>query len=289
MLVNKLKWVSGRKAVEGELENLNKRMSDFYSQMSSRQAYQEIIDEAHNANSDPTSKLANLVVKHITDLGVQNILEIGCGSGKIYDSLKKNNYKGSYTGVEMATPVIEKNKVVFPEASWYTGSVYDDNSKGKQFDCCLAFFVLEHLIYPEKALKTMLDTLKPGGYLMLVFPDFCHTGIFPSQKVGLTFPVSGKEKLKKLKIADAFITYFEGRSMRKRLRNLNQHYGPFVINVNPYCLSKECKYLIPDIDAVYLSNKTELENWAREKNHEAYFPYGKDGLLASQSFIVIKK
>ena len=289
MLINKLKWVSAAKAKSGELETLNKNMSDFYSQMSSRQAYQEIIDEAHNADSDPTSKLANLVVNHIIALGVQDVLEIGCGSGKIYNSLKKSNYTGRYTGVEMAEPVIENNKVLYPDASWYTGSVYEDNKRGTQFDCCLAFFVLEHLIYPEKALKTMLDTLKPGGYLMLVFPDFCHTGIFPSQKVGLTFPVSSKEKLKKLKIADAFITYFEGRMMRKRLRNLNQHYGSFVINVNPFCLSNECKQLIPDIDAVYLSNKTELESWAKKMGHEVYFPNGKEGLLASQSFIVIKK
>jgi 2-polyprenyl-3-methyl-5-hydroxy-6-metoxy-1,4-benzoquinol methylase len=289
MLINKLNWVSGRKAESGELENLNKKMSDFYSQMSSRQAYQEIIDDAHDFDSDPTAKLANLVVRHIVELGVKNVLEIGCGSGKIYKGLRKSNYKGRYTGIEMAEPVIENNKILYPDASWYTGSVYDDNNRGTQFDCCLAFFVLEHLIFPEKALKTMLDSLQSGGYLMLVFPDFCHTGIFPSQKVGLTFPVSSKEKLKKLRIADAFVTYFEGRMMRKRLKNLNQYYGPFVINVNPYCLSNECKQLIPDIDAVYLSNKTELENWAKEMGHEAYFPDGKEGLLASQSFIVIKK
>jgi hypothetical protein len=47
--------------------------------------------------------------------------------------------------------------------------------------------------------------------------------------------------------------------------------------------------LIPDVDAVYLSNKIEIEQWTKSQKHEIYYPYGKEGLLASQCFIAIKK
>lgn len=289
MIINKLNWVSTAKASKDELENLNKRMSDFYSSMSTRQSYQEMIDVAHETINDPTNKLAEIVAEYIIENNLNNVLEIGCGSGKIYRILKQKKYKGKYTGIEMALPVIEDNRAKFPDAEWHAGSVYDKCNYKEEFDCCIAFFVLEHLIYPELALKKMYSSLKSKGSLLLVFPDFSYSGIFPSQKIGWDSQSSTKHKLKQFKLADAVLSYLEGRIMRGKLKNVNEHFGSFVINITPFCLNKECKRLIPDVDAVYLSNKNEIEKWGQSQSGTVIFPHGKEGIFASQSFVVIKK
>jgi 2-polyprenyl-3-methyl-5-hydroxy-6-metoxy-1,4-benzoquinol methylase len=289
MIINKLYWVSSSKASKDELERLNKKMSDFYSGISSRQSYQVMIDNAHDGMADPTNILAAHVSDHIIRSNFKSVLEIGCGSGKILSILKGKGFKGSYTGIEMSLPVINDNKSRFPEAQWEVGSVYDKCNYNEQFDCCIAFFVLEHLIYPELALQKMLQSVKPGGGVILVFPDFSSSGIFPSQKVGWNALESTKNKLKGLKIADAVVSYLEGKILRKSLKEVNERFGSFVINTNPFCLSAECKTLIPDVDAVYLSNKNEIEVWAKSLGHTVSYPFGTDGMLDTQSLLVINK
>ncbi len=289
MIINKLHWISSSKASKDELESLNKKMSDFYSSMSSRQSYQVMIDNAHESLDDPTNLLAAHVADHIINNNYKSVLEIGCGSGKILSILKGKGYKGCYTGIEMSSAVISNNQSRFPEAHWEVGSVYDKCNYQEQFDCCIAFFVLEHLIYPEEALQKMLQSVKPGGGLILVFPDFSSSGIFPSQKIGWNALESTKNKLKGLKISDAVVSYLEGKMLRKSLKEVNKRFGSFVINTNPFCLSAECKKLIPDVDAVYVSNKNEIEFWASSLGHIVSYPFGVNGMLDTQSLMVINK
>lgn len=289
MIINKLHWVSSSKASKDELESLNRKMSDFYSNMSSRQVYQELNDNTHESLGDPTNILAAHVSDYIIKNNYKSVLEIGCGSGKILSILKGKGFKGGYTGLEMALPVIENNRSRFPEAHWEVGSVYDKCNYQEQFDCCIAFFVLEHLIYPELALQKMLQSVKPGGGLILSFPDFSSSGIFPSQKVGWNAQESTKNKLKALKITDAVVSYLEGKMLRKSLKEVNERFGSFVINTNPFCLNAECKQLKPDMDAVYISNKKEVEVWAKSLGHTVSYPFGSTGMLDTQSLLVINK
>lgn len=189
----------------------------------------------------------------------------------------------------MSSTAISNNQSRFPEAHWEVGSVYDKCNYQEQFDCCIAFFVLEHLSYPEEALQKMLQSVKPGGGLILVFPDFSSSGIFPSQKIGWNAQESTKTKLKGLKIADAVVSYLEGKMLRKSLKEVNEQFGSFVINTNPFCLSAECKELKPDMDAVYISNKKEVEVWAKSLGHAVAYPFGTNGMLYTQTLLVINK
>ena len=216
-------------------------------------------------------------------------MEIGCGSGKIYDYLSQTGFNGSYTGIEMASYVINANQQNYPNARWQVGSVYDLINQSAQYECCLAFFVLEHLIYPERALESMLHSLKPGGIIILVFPDFSCSGIFPSQKIGIRPGAGAKDKLSKGRILDAIISYLEGGMMRRSLHNFNEKYGRFVVNINPYCLHKDCQQLIPDMDAVYISNKKEVETWSNENNCSVSYPMGVEELFSKIAFMCIRK
>jgi SAM-dependent methyltransferase len=290
MIINRLKWESSDKASKNDLDNLNLRMSDYYSKLSSRKQYQVMIDGAHEALLDPTSKIANQLAGFIKKEGFKNMLEIGCGSGQIFGLLQKEGFKDAYTGIEMSPEVINTNKTRHPGAAWSVGSVYELGHIPPVNDCCLAYFVLEHLVFPEKALNNMLNTLKPGGSLLLVFPDFCESGIVPSQKIGIN-PQNGgtKDKLKKGKLIDAVIGYTEGGIMRSKLKNLRGSFGSFVINMEPYCLNEQCVHIIPDVDAVYLSNKNEIQRWAEGKGYSVSYPFGTDGLFRVNGCIHIKK
>jgi 2-polyprenyl-3-methyl-5-hydroxy-6-metoxy-1,4-benzoquinol methylase len=289
MLVNKLHWASGQRAPAKVFEELNHKMGEFYRNMSTRQSYQDLNDILHESADDATNHLAEMVAGYIMRNGFKSVMEVGCGSGKIYGRLKAQHFNGSYFGFEMAQEVIDGNKQKYPEAHWEAGSVYDKCNVKEAYDCCVAFFVLEHLIYPERALNLMLGTVKKGGALILVCPDFSESGVLPSQKVGLRYSMGAKEKLKKLKLADAIVSLVEARDVRSKLSRVNQDFGPFVINLNPFCLSTECKQLIPDMDAVYISNKKEIEAWAKAGNNAVEYPFGKDDGFSRIVFLVVRK
>ena len=289
MLVNKLNWVSSLTAPPEVLDRLNQRMSKFYSSLDERPDYQRLNDDLHDVASHPNNKLAEQVALYLISRGFKDVLEVGCGSGRIYGHLKDHGFKGSYTGVEMADYVIAGNRERYPDARWQAGSVYDLEKWTDTVDCCFCFYVLEHLIYPERGLSAMMGRVRTGGSLVLLFPDSSSSGIVPSQKIGLRYGPGAKDKLKKGQLLDAMISLVEGRMMRRRLKKINELYGDFVINTTPYCLDKECKGMTPDFDAIYLGGKEEIERWARKKGYGVSYPLGKEGLMARNAYIAVSK
>jgi SAM-dependent methyltransferase len=289
MIVNKLNWTSSPKAAPDLLNRLDKQLSEFYSKFDQRQDYQELNDNLHETDSHPNNILADQLADYIISGGYRNVLEVGCGSGKIFGRMQSRGFKGHYTGIEMSDTVIQANRNVYPDAAWETGSVYDLGKRTDSYDCCFAFFVLEHLVYPHIGLDAMLNVVSPGGTLILIFPDVRSSGIVASQKIGRHYGMGAKEKLRKGLIADAVISYWEGKLMRKKLEKLNEVFGDFVINYTPYCLDKDCHQTLPDFDAVYLASKEEVERWAKGRNCTVAYPEGKEGYLRRNAYMSIKK
>ena len=289
MLVNKLNWVSTFTASSEVLDKLDQRMARFYSSFDERPDYQKLNDDLHDVASHPNNKLAEHVAMYVHSHGFKDVLEVGCGSGRIYNHLVKDGFTGSYTGVEMAEYVIQGNRSRYPEAQWQAGSVYDLEQWATKYDCCFCFYVLEHLVYPERGLRAMMERVRPGGTLLLLFPDVQCSGIVPSQKIGLHYGPGAKEKLKKGKVLDALVSLVESRMMRKKLKNINKYYGDFVINTRPFCLEKECSEMTPDFDAVYLGSKEEIERWAGKNGYTVSYPLGKEGLMSRNAYIAVMK
>jgi SAM-dependent methyltransferase len=291
MIISKLKWVSSvKKENFEELEKLDKKLMHFYSSLSGRDNYQKMIDSTHTNESNFVSKIADVFTDYIMSLNFKNVIEFGCGSGKVYSKLKTKGFEGHYTGYEMAEYVIAENKVNMKEAQWITGSIYDSTITSSYYDCAFSFFVLEHLVYPEKALHNMLRVIKPGGSIFLLFPDMVESLVFTSQKIGINKLSGVKNKLKSLKFFDAIITYFETKSFRNHLKQVNSRYGDFVINLDPICFEKNTiKTLIPDMDAVYIANAKEIISWAAKFNCEIIFPFGRDGQFRTTPLIQIVK
>jgi 2-polyprenyl-3-methyl-5-hydroxy-6-metoxy-1,4-benzoquinol methylase len=270
-----------------ELEALNRKMSDFYSKMESRSTYQSMLDSTHEEGA-PVNKYSDNVAGFISKKSYQSVLEVGCGNGQFYELLRKHGYSGKYTGVEMAPVIIKKNREKFKDASWDARSVYELDGQAGQFDCCVSLFVLEHLVYPEKGLEAMMNKVKKGGELILVFPDFQQSTIFPSQKIGIRHGKMGTvEKIKHLYIFDAIVGFIEGRIVANALRKVNLKYGDFVVNTLPYCLVDS--NLFPDSDAIYISNRREIAQWAGKLKYLTEYPCGTEGDYSLNAFMVIRK
>jgi 2-polyprenyl-3-methyl-5-hydroxy-6-metoxy-1,4-benzoquinol methylase len=50
------------------------------------------------------------------------VLEVGCGSGRIYERLFQEGMTAHYTGVEVAESVIANNRKRFSTAAWHVGT-----------------------------------------------------------------------------------------------------------------------------------------------------------------------
>jgi len=92
------------------------------------------------------------------------ILEAGCGSGSnipIPDS-------AHVTGIDISQEELDKNEVVHEKI---VGDLETHPLPGDHFDLVVCFDVLEHLKRPGMAMQNMAASVRPGGLLLLAFPN----------------------------------------------------------------------------------------------------------------------
>lgn len=99
-----------------------------------------------------------------------SLLEVGCGEGRGIDWLLPQIKQ--YTAIDKIAPVIDKLKIKYPQATFYSGnipplSVFADNS----FDTVVSFQVIEHIDDDALFLKEISRVLKPGGQALITTPN----------------------------------------------------------------------------------------------------------------------
>lgn len=279
-------WISSETGDSQVLANLNQKMIRFYRQYDKRKTYQEMLNTQEDLPSE--NSVRHLLPKYICKLKPENILEVGCANGRLYKQLKHYGFNGKYTGIEVAEYIIQQNQKYYPDAIWECANAYKIPFLDHSFDICFSLYVLEHLVYPEKGLREMLRVLKPGGRLVLIFPDFVESGNFASQQLGLS-PGSASEKLKSGRIIDALISLYDSRiRLPNALKKAFVKFGPFPINCNPLCINFPL-FMNADVDAVYVASKKEIFEWAKSNGYQPSYPYGCSDELANQAFLVISK
>ena len=282
------RWISSITGDPKVLENLNDQMTWFYGQQEGRESYQSMLDTQEEI-PDVLNSPRHLMPKYICDSTPERILEIGCANGRLYRQLRQYGFQGDYSGIEVAEYIIEQNRNKHPEATWKSGVAYNIPFPNESFDICFSLYVLEHLVYPERALKEMMRVIKPNGCLVLVFPDFVESGRFSSQKLGLSVGFTASEKLKKGKIFDALVSLYDSRlRLPKALKKTQMNLGSFPVNTSPICLSYP-DVMGADIDAIYIASKKEVDYWANQQGFEVEYPSGIEGEFAEQAFMVIRK
>jgi 2-polyprenyl-3-methyl-5-hydroxy-6-metoxy-1,4-benzoquinol methylase len=291
MSSRKFNWISSIDSHEEDaLKKLNKAMAVFYSAQDSRVLYNQMIQGVKDGEDLDEVTLAFLEWYNTKKTTFKNVLEIGCGTGRIRKQLlfPANSI---YTGTEVSEKVIFINKQKWPDSIWLNKSVYDLEFGEKRFDLIYSFYVLEHLVFPEKALNIMLNLLAPGGNLVIICPDFCSTKRLPSQQLGFSHHQRALLKFREGKWLDGLISLYDSKlRLSKALRHLSHNPGRYMINMNPICLDlKVNENVWPDCDAVYIANKNEIEFWAKKNHLNYYYPKGKSGIFEQHIFIVISK
>lgn len=282
------RWMSSVTGSAEVLSALNAQMSAFYGERDRRECYQEMVRN-QDVGSPAEESVRHLMPKYVCDLGPVRILEVGCGDGRLYRQLRSYGYARQYVGIDVADYLIRDNEGRHPEAEWKSAEAYDIPFEDGAFDVCFSLYVLEHLVYPEFALREMARILRPGGRLVLVFPDFAESRRFGSQKLGLSPKGTASERLREGKFIDAMVSLFDSRvRLPRALRNAVKEFGPFPVNTRPICLYYS-SLMAPDIDAVYIASKTEVQSWAERNGLKVEYPCGTEGEFAEQAFVVLIK
>jgi len=263
-------------------------MSAFYGERDRRECYQEMLGEQEDG-APAQESVRHLMPKYVCDLKPERVLEAGCGDGRLYRQLRSYGYAGQYVGIDLADYLIQDNMGRHPDAEWRVAKAYHIPFDDGSFDVCFSLYVLEHLVYPESALREMVRILRPGGRVVLVFPDIAQSGRLGSQQLGFSPMGTASERLREGKVIDALVSLFDSRvRLPRALRHAASTFGPFPVNTRPICLYHSA-LMAPDIDAVYIASKKEVQRWAERNELKVEYPYGTEGEFAEQAFVVLTK
>jgi SAM-dependent methyltransferase len=282
-------WISSSRGDPALLARLQERMDRFYRRPDVRDAYQKYIDKREVESFD--HPFERQVAEYLAGLRPAAALEVGCGNGRFFRTLQRAGFAGKYVGSEVAGWIVQGCSRRHPEAGWIAATGYQIPVRDRSFDVCFSYGVIESLVYPERALEEMLRVLKRGGRLVLLFPDFVESGRFGSQLTGLS-PGRPTRKLERGRWIDAALTYYDQKfRLPRALRRSRHRIGPFPVNLAPVALDHPAD-TSPDYDAVYLSSKADIEEWASAKGLPIECPLGRrlpKALRArSWAFLVIK-
>ena len=227
---------------ETALEQLDQRMAEYYKQNTYPQWVHEVNDQWTAETHQMQLQMCELLPK------TGRVLEIGSGKGAGGKELRKRAQTIEYFGVDISFTSKLDSHFVCGRADLLP-------FVGCSFEAVVSMFVIEHLTHPHLFLDEAWRVLKPGGYFIILAPDFKQTAMI-SQNLGLSFG-TGRTKLKARKWLDAGLTLFDSRVRSAFLRkkyNQEIHAGRcvFPILLNPRCFDlKEQNIFEPDCDAIY--------------------------------------
>lgn len=108
----------------------------------------------------------NIFLKYIKD--GDNVLDLGCGNGRLVDLLKNKNV--AYLGVDYSKGLIDQAKQKYPDNKFRVMDSLDLKLPRESFDAVITTAVLNH--FPTRQmqlafLQNIKNVLKPGGYLLM--------------------------------------------------------------------------------------------------------------------------
>ncbi len=116
----------------------------------------------------------SFLAPHLKGLkGDEEILDIGCGDGKITADISKFIPTGSIIGIDLSTSMIgwaqkQYHQREYPNLTFQEGSFLESNLGS--FDLIISFCALQHCSDQKSALTTLSQALKPNGKLLILVP-----------------------------------------------------------------------------------------------------------------------
>ena len=117
----------------------------------------------------PKSDIYQKGFENLNLSSLEDVLEVGCGSGENVVRLRKKGHKGRVGGLDI-NPLLFKEaseKVFAQPIEWYVGSADDLPFEDKSLDCVIAHFMIYHLPDIQKGLKEWKRVLRNGGRVLV--------------------------------------------------------------------------------------------------------------------------
>lgn len=92
----------------------------------------------------------------LKEKGVKSLLDVGCGSGPIYELIINNeNWDNitEYKGIDPAPSFIRTCKANFPNGKWEVEDARDLKEEDNSYDCVLLMHALDYVYEYEKAIQ----------------------------------------------------------------------------------------------------------------------------------------
>jgi SAM-dependent methyltransferase len=230
------------------LAALGQRMSNFYAQHAATANYWELADEG-NAVWSPSSHPFHCHLATQIPAGA-TVVDFGCGTAHAI----RNLHEGvKYIGIEGSPGQVELNRKNFPQHRFVQGNMLESHGLEGVADWAVSFFAIEHCVRPDLLLQRMLETLRPGGRLAILCPNFAQR--MGSIRTGLS-ALSKREKLRERKLFDVLVSYVQDKwVVPKRVAAVHRSAMRFPIYMRPRCF--DAPYF-SDSDAVYMVAEQKL-------------------------------
>jgi len=124
-----------------------------------------IFDPVHQATLD----LAAAVVPQPAD-----VLDVGCGTGKLLRRVHARWPQAHLIGVDPAEGMIEVAKRLTPDAAFYTGRAETLPLPDASVDLAFSTISFHHWHDQATGIRDVARVLRPGGYFILVDMSFPH-------------------------------------------------------------------------------------------------------------------
>lgn len=250
-LAERFGWISSYDNPSSKaLASLDRAMSTFYSSTEHFE-YHSVAAELNQNLLDGEHLLQQAAIM-VAEPG-EMVLEFSCGAALFASYYEQRGAR--YFGFDVHLPRPAPSSAVL-------GSAYAAPFESACADLTISFYALEHVSWPELYLREMTRVTRPGGRLILVFPDYLIQGgpRLPSIRWGYSHGTV-REKLARRAYADAIQTYLEQRLVyRLLISNLRREIYQekrlrFMIQSSPSCLVAPWSI---DTDAIYIASEEEV-------------------------------
>jgi len=175
-----------------------------------------------------TTALRRLRNKHKLSLSNEShILDIGCAGGAFLQAAKNLGISG--IGLEPNKWMCEYARSTYGIDA-RSGTLRDHHFPDETFDLVSLWDVIEHVPSPKDVLEEIQRIVKPGGVLIVNYPDF---GSLPAQLLGRKWPF----------LLSVHLFYYTRKTMRKQLTQAGFH----VVDMRMHWQTLELSYVLQRI------------------------------------------
>lgn len=99
----------------------------------------------------------------------KDVIDVGCGTGHLLAEFRRWAKPRSMTGCDFSEEGIRFSRERFPGCRFFRHDIYEPLPDS--YDVLLCTEVLEHLEYPVKAIRNLINATRRGGVIIITVPN----------------------------------------------------------------------------------------------------------------------